>query len=168
VGKNKKELQYITVGYIMASNEEEVVRLDFKERLIALRAESGFSQNVLAEKLGVTQAAIWQWENDRRGPSLEMAGKIADFFCVSLDYLMGRSDERLYKTTWVGEDGETYTAWGQNKSPTNADREAAEKAVGDATNQQGLSVEDLEKIPGLSDYILRIVRGAENKTQGKG
>ena len=48
----------------------------------------------LAEKLGVTKQSVSNWENDNIQPPIEMLVKIADFFSVSTDYLLGRDDKK--------------------------------------------------------------------------
>ena len=64
------------------------------ERLRSLRENRGFTQNDLGERLGVTGAAIGQWENSRRYPDSSMLEKLADLFGVSVDYLLGRDPAR--------------------------------------------------------------------------
>ena len=53
-----------------------------------LRKEKGWTQDVLAEKLLVSNKAISKWESNKGDPSLEFLPKLADLFGVSLDYLM--------------------------------------------------------------------------------
>lgn len=65
----------------------------FGARVLELRKAAGASQQALAEHLGVSFHQISKIETGQRGPSLEVACAIADYFCVSLDYLVGRSDE---------------------------------------------------------------------------
>ena len=55
-----------------------------------LRIERGLNQVQLAKKLSVTKQTVSNWENDNILPSIEMLIKIADFFNVSTDYLLGR------------------------------------------------------------------------------
>lgn len=45
---------------------------------------------MLAEKLNVTKQCISNWENDNILPSIEALVKLADLFCVSTDFLLGR------------------------------------------------------------------------------
>ncbi len=52
------------------------------------------TQVELAKALGLTKQCVSNWENDNVAPSVEMLVKIADYFCVSTDYLLGR-DESL-------------------------------------------------------------------------
>lgn len=54
----------------------------------------GISQIELAKKLGVTKQSVSNWENDNILPSIEMLIKIATFFGVSTDYLLGLDKKR--------------------------------------------------------------------------
>lgn len=63
------------------------------ERIRLLRAQTATSQQILAEHLGVGKSAVSMLENGQRSASLEIAVALADFFDVSLDYLVGRSDD---------------------------------------------------------------------------
>jgi transcriptional regulator with XRE-family HTH domain len=60
------------------------------ERLKELREYKGITQEQLAERLGVAKSTIGMWENAKREPDLAMLSEIADFFDVSVDYLIGR------------------------------------------------------------------------------
>lgn len=62
-------------------------------RLFELRKEKGIGQQTLAEYLGVSFHQVSKIETGQRGASLEVACSIADYFDVSLDYLVGRSDD---------------------------------------------------------------------------
>lgn len=70
----------------------EFDRKKFAERLKALRQEKGFGQNYLAEKLQIANASISYWENCKQEPSATAIVKLALFFGVSTDYLLGLSD----------------------------------------------------------------------------
>jgi transcriptional regulator with XRE-family HTH domain len=63
------------------------------ERIVATRKKAGLNQAQLAEKAGVTPAAISQIENGLRTPTIPVLRKITSVLNVSLDYLTGRSDE---------------------------------------------------------------------------
>jgi len=65
----------------------------FSQRLRSLRRESGLSQTQLAEFLGVSQQSITGWENARTEPEYRVLIKIAGFFSVTSDYLLGLSDQ---------------------------------------------------------------------------
>lgn len=66
----------------------------FSIRLKELREEQGFSQYSLANELGIAQSTIGNWEAGKREPNLEMIIRLADFFKVSTDYLLGRTDDK--------------------------------------------------------------------------
>lgn len=64
------------------------------ERLKALREGDGLTQEALAEELDITRLSVGNYERGIRTPDAETIIDIADFFEVSADYLLGRSDER--------------------------------------------------------------------------
>ena len=59
-------------------------------RLKQLMAETGVTQQQVADALGITAPAMNHYINGRREPSIEMLCKLADFFGVTVDYLIGR------------------------------------------------------------------------------
>lgn len=71
----------------------------FGERLASLRNEKGLSQYDLAEKLDFSRGQIGNYEQGTREPDFATLIKIADFFQVSTDYLLGRSEDRSFKGT---------------------------------------------------------------------
>jgi transcriptional regulator with XRE-family HTH domain len=62
-------------------------------RLKGLRESAGYSQAALARKLGVSQSTVGNWEAGLREPGFSAICAIADLFGVTVDYLLGRSDE---------------------------------------------------------------------------
>lgn len=62
----------------------------FGRNLRQLREAAGMTQYELAEKLGITAAAVGLYETGKREPKLLMEEKMADVFGVSLDALHGR------------------------------------------------------------------------------
>lgn len=60
----------------------------FGERLKQLRDEKGMSQEELAAILNVTQQTVNNYENNKREPKQEMLCKIAEYFSVSIDWLV--------------------------------------------------------------------------------
>ena len=64
----------------------------FSERVKCLRLEKNLKQSDIADTLCVTKAQISDIERGRRTTTLEKAIMLADYFDVSLDYLVGRSD----------------------------------------------------------------------------
>ena len=64
----------------------------FAERLLELRKEKNISQAVLAKQLDVSFAVVCYWETDRREPTAPNIVKIADYFGVTTDFLIRRTD----------------------------------------------------------------------------
>lgn len=66
----------------------------FKERLKALRKEAGLTQKDMARNFGTSQPSYQQWESGKRTPNSDNLEKLANFFNVSTDYLIGLSDTK--------------------------------------------------------------------------
>ncbi len=65
----------------------------FGNRVCTLRATRNVSQQALAAYLGVGKSAVSMMENGQRAASADTLIALADYFNVSLDYLVGRSDD---------------------------------------------------------------------------
>lgn len=65
---------------------------NFKDRLKDLREQRALSQKALADKLDVNKQTISQYERGVRKPDLEMLSLLCDFFNVSSDYMLGKTD----------------------------------------------------------------------------
>jgi len=61
-------------------------------RLKELRKKKGISQLRLATELNTTQNTISRYETGEREPGIDELIKIADYFNVSVDYLVGRTE----------------------------------------------------------------------------
>ena len=61
-------------------------------RLKQLRTESGLSQKQLAAELDTTNSSVCDWECGRSEPDIATLNKIAKYFNVSTDYLLGLTD----------------------------------------------------------------------------
>lgn len=64
------------------------------ERLKQLRNENNLLQKEVAEKLKITTSAYGFYEQGKRTPDAETLNKIAEFYNVSIDYLLGRTNIR--------------------------------------------------------------------------
>ncbi|WP_393920302.1 helix-turn-helix domain-containing protein [Bacillus altitudinis] len=60
----------------------------FGKRITTLRKKAGLTQEELAKKLNVTRSALSQYELGTREPNYDLLLKIADFFEVTVDYLL--------------------------------------------------------------------------------
>ena len=67
--------------------------LIFSSRLAELRSRSGVPQSFVATHLSITVSAYSLLENGKGTPGYDNLVLLADFFCVSLDYLTGRDDD---------------------------------------------------------------------------
>ncbi len=76
-----------------------MTQMGFGERLIEIRKKRGWSQDKLAKLLGTHAPAIGRYERDLAKPTIEVAGKIAALLGISLDYLVGNSDQELDSNT---------------------------------------------------------------------
>ena len=66
----------------------------FAVRLQELRKEKKVPQKELAERLGISVRAYHYYEEGKRSPDFQGLLTLADFYGVSLDYLVGRTEQR--------------------------------------------------------------------------
>lgn len=64
------------------------------KRLYELRKERGLKQDELAKLLELSLSAYTRYEHGERDPNAPILVAMADFFGVSVDYLLGRREER--------------------------------------------------------------------------
>lgn len=70
----------------------------FVKRLKELRNEKGVSQLKLAEHIKISQQAIAKWETEKSTPDPYTLCQLADFFNVTVDYLLGRTPSMVHET----------------------------------------------------------------------
>ena len=63
------------------------------ERLILERGKKKVSQEAVAKAIGISWRAYNRYESGERSPKIESLVALADYFGVSADYLLGRSDK---------------------------------------------------------------------------
>lgn len=73
----------------------------FAERLKYERLRSNLNQEELACKIGLGRTSISKYENGRQIPEMITLEKLADFFNVSIDYLLGKIDSRNDKDVTI-------------------------------------------------------------------
>lgn len=66
----------------------------FAERLKELRKQAHLTQVELAKRLGIGQSSYADWERGKKKPTQENLVKIAQILDVSIDYLVGNSEEK--------------------------------------------------------------------------
>jgi len=67
-------------------------RKNFSTALHELRKQNNMSLQAVADIVGVTNQSISLLEKGKRSPSFEVLCSLADYFDVSIDYLVGRTD----------------------------------------------------------------------------
>ena len=90
-----------------------------KDNLIMLRKLNGYSQEQIAEKIGVSRQAYAKWENGLTTPDIEKASALAEVYGITLDFLMNGSTEEgtsvippappgknIWGTVTIGERGQ--------------------------------------------------------------
>ena len=63
-------------------------------RLQELRKQKGLTQEQLAEKLNITNQSVSKWEKDINAPDITLLVELADLFETSVDYLLGRGENK--------------------------------------------------------------------------
>lgn len=66
------------------------------QRINELLKSEGLNQSKLANGIGVNQSTVCNWLNGKKEPSIESLWKLADYFDVSVDYLIGRKEINEY------------------------------------------------------------------------
>ena len=73
----------------------------FPETLSALRREKNINQRTAAAELGISQALLSHYENGAREPGLQFVCRACDYYGVSADYLLGRTDQPTLPTEQI-------------------------------------------------------------------
>ena len=78
--------------------------LMLNENIKKLRMARGLNQVEFARVMGVSKQCVSNWENDNVMPSIEMLIKIADFFNVTTDYILGRNERTYIDVTGLSDE----------------------------------------------------------------
>ena len=110
------------------------------ERILDLMKKNGVKANKLTSELGMGMSSITDWKNGKAKPSFDAIIKIADYFGVSSDYLLGRTDD---------------------PSPISETKKSAAEKLGDAVIgalvKAGKIEADEPLTPELVDSVVRVV-----------
>ncbi len=90
----------VSIKYLLGTSNDEYfnkakVKSDFKTRFDFLCNENSITHYKVSKDLHFDQSYITRWFSKNYLPSLELLDIICDYFKVSIDYLLGRTDERL-------------------------------------------------------------------------
>lgn len=145
------------------------------KRLKYLRKELNKTQNEVAESIKISRANYSHFENDRNEPDGEILNRLADYFDVTTDYLLGRSNvskpaeiKQVEKNDWISvpivgtikcgpggiiyEDIEGFTSY--PKSELDSSHEyVVLNATGDSMIGDGISDGDLALIQKEPDFV---------------
>lgn len=112
--------------------------MEFGERLKALREEKNLTRAALANNLVLSYSAVSKYETNVRFPDIETLIKVADFFDVSLDYLLCRSDIRETAEKILNDSSKQFLV----RSPQNI-----------YSTEEGLSPEAMEEIEKFKEFV---------------
>ena len=84
-------------------------------RISELRKQAGMSQFQLAKVLDIATSTLGMYETGKREPSLKVMNRIANYFNVTTDYLLGRPDKKDddTKTADIDDDNVIFTYEGR-------------------------------------------------------
>lgn len=113
-------------------------------RIAELRKERKLSQKKLGSLIGVAQNTVCNWEAGNREPDLDSIGRLAKFFHVSLDYLLGKSNFRNAREmidSWgiIGPDFEAHFDFGDL---VRKEREKQGKSLAEMATKLGITIQD--------------------------
>ena len=66
--------------------------MDFAQRLNSIMEARSFSAYRISKDTGISDSLIGYWRRDEKQPTKDNLVKLADYFDVSVDYLLGRTD----------------------------------------------------------------------------
>lgn len=69
-----------------------MIKIIVKERIKELMSVEKISQYSLAKKLEISQSTICNWLNGKKEPSIESLWKLAEYFDVTIDFLVGKEN----------------------------------------------------------------------------
>ena len=130
-------------------------------RIQALRKKHGLSQQRLAQSLNVHQTAISQWETGRTTPDIEVATIMSQMFGVSLEYLLGISDDSLPSQsdpTWINVLGRVAAGIPIEAIEEVIDREQITESMARSGSYIGLQIHGASMEPRMREGDVVIVR----------
>lgn len=75
------------------------------QRITELCEERGTTINKVERELGLAVSTIIKWKDIKRSPSVFSVKKVADYFGVSMEYLLGETDNRISLSEVLADDG---------------------------------------------------------------
>lgn len=134
------------------------------KRLRSLREENNLSQIELSKRLGIGNVTLSQYETGARNPDNETLIAISDFFGVSTDYLLGKTDLRNYsdyKPKLTEKDERNIQRDIEQMMQDIDEKKSGPSAYGGELN---LSDYDREVLKGSLEQVLRIIKLKNKET----
>lgn len=127
---------------------------NFQNVFKQLRISSGLTQIEIAQKLGISRSTIGMYETGAREPDFETLEKIADFFNVDIDYLLGRTDKTTILPSTAGNNYKNnHLTLNQKDERDIAQR--LEKTLSDLENEQSALMFSGEPLDDETRELLR-------------
>lgn len=131
-----KRIQELYPGY----SDVELKPTSFGERLRRIRKEMGETQDEFAARIGTSKQVLSRYEGGQRIPKISLVESYAKALHVSVDYLMGESQqEEAFESICTQSNKPFY------------------KIFIDVTTEMGLLIPDIVRITGLTDWQVRII-----------
>jgi HTH-type transcriptional regulator, competence development regulator len=108
-----------------------------------LREKENLSQKDFAKKIGISNVVLSRYEKDERKPDYDMLNKIADYFEVTIDYLLGREEKVKTKEDSLEEVNKLVKEYGIEQF-----------GFFDIEKWKDLSQEDIEEIKKHFEYVV--------------
>jgi len=112
----------------------------FGERLRRIRKEKGETQNEFAARIGTSKQVLSRYESGQRIPKISLVESYAKALNVSVDYLMGESQQEAAFESICTQSGKPFY-----------------KIFIDVTAEMGLLIPDIVRITGLTDRQVRTI-----------
>ena len=95
----------------------------FSTRLKKLRKNANLTQIEFAKKFNIANGTVGNWESGNRQPDYETLNKIAEFFNVSIDYLLCRTDTPKPSSLDEQLSGVDFALWSEAKDMTDSEKQ---------------------------------------------
>lgn len=135
----------------------------FSEVIKKIRLKNMETQQMMAEKLGLSQRTVASWESGVRMPTYETLLHIADLYQVSTDYLLGRSKHPdFYRHQFELPSGQHVTILSTQREPPTEDEQEilvqAMQSALQASKTTSFSDVDPDQLQAFDTYIRQVVR----------
>jgi len=140
--------------------------MSFGKRLKKIRLERGLRQEDIGKMANVGKSTVSQWENDVHIPDLETTAKIANGLNISVDYLLGRTDDPTPPQPKQQQDETTPAWWYRDTPPTDVELEEFLKTARIYFDGAPLTDEDKEDIMAYLRFKWERERKKREKERG--